>query len=102
MDRPKGTGERAQMTANTELTQHNLCSRLLIEGDGVHWTGIHAPRFIALYTRIGCIARFLIKDIDTDEALRRLKGSSLYPGAGKLTLPAAGTTGGDNIESFGH
>jgi hypothetical protein len=102
MHRPKGTGKRAQMTANTEFTQHNLRSGLFIKGNGIYWTGIHAPRFIALHARVGCIARFLIKDVHTDEALRRLKGSGLDPGARQFTLPATGTTGGYDFKSFGH
>jgi hypothetical protein len=102
MYRTEGTGEGAQVTPNTELTQYDLRSGLLIEGDGVHWTSIHAPRFVALHTRIGCVARLFIKDIDTDEALRRLKGSGLYPGARQLALPASGTAGGYDFERFGH
>src|SRR5579871_1562638 len=101
-DRAVRTRNGAQMTAHAHLAQHNLCARSRIDGDGVHWAGHHAPGFIALKTRVRCIARFLIKNIDPDDRPRWLKRAGLHPRACQLTLHASGTFIGNDLQSSAH
>src|SRR5438132_3461722 len=75
------TSDRAEMAADTDITQHYFRLRDRIDGDGIDRAGRHAPGFLTLEAGERRITRFLVKDIHSNHRARRLKESRLHPGA---------------------
>ena len=97
----KGTGQCAEVTADTEFFTDQF-GAILVGTDSIHWTGRHAPGFVALQTGVRCVTGFFIEYIDPYYALGGRKCSGLYPGTSQLALHAAGTFIRNNLETLGH
>src|SRR5262249_39535452 len=101
-DGAERASDRAEMTADTDVAEHDLGTGSRVNGDGVDGAGVHAPRLVALDAGERCVARLLVEHVDADDGTRRLEGAGLHPGTGQFALHAAGTLVGNNFEAFRH
>jgi hypothetical protein len=78
------------MTTDAKPIQDDLGARPVVNRNRVDRTSVHAPSFVTLNAGVRCVARFFIKNIDANQALRGLEGSGLNPRTRQFALHASG------------